>query len=166
MMKTVWISLLVSLALVLTGCSPSQAAAAEPTDLPGLNQEPLLTDIPAQPTQGDIPQMNPLLPTPFAPGLEGLIEKAKEDLAQRLSIETSDIILVDAKEVVWSDGSLGCPQPGMMNIQVLTPGYFIQLEVKGKFYIYHTNKSDRIILCKNALGVPEFPATPSNTVDQ
>jgi hypothetical protein len=171
-----WISLLLVLAFVITGCGSSQTNVAESPGLPltspteeplaAPTKIPLSTLIPAEPTKGDKPQMNPTLPTPSAPGLEGLIETAKQDLAQRLSIQTSDIVLVDAKEVVWPDGSLGCPQPGMMNIQVLTPGYFIQLEVNGKYYIYHTNKTDRIVRCKNDLGDLEFPATPSNTVDQ
>lgn len=67
-MKTRWISLFVLLALAVTGCAPSQIAAAESTDLPSIDptRESLSTLIPAQPTQGDKTQMNPFLPTPPA----------------------------------------------------------------------------------------------------
>ena len=84
-MKIRWISLVVLLALVLTGCGASPTNVAESSDLPLTDPTkiPLSTLIPAQPTQGDKTQMNPFLPVPSAPGLEGLIETAKEDLAKR-----------------------------------------------------------------------------------
>ena len=161
-MKTRWISLFVLLALAVTGCAPSQIAAAESTDLPSIDptRESLSTLIPAQPTQGDKPQMNPFLPTPPASGLEGLIETAKEDLAKRLSISPSDIVLVEAKEVVWSDGSLGCPQPDMMYAQVLTPGYLIKLKYDIRDFEYHAGKERSLTYCKNPL--PPVEGAPSD----
>jgi len=95
--------------------------------------------------------MNPFLPTPSASGLEDLIEKAKEDLAQRLSIPTSDISLVEAKEVVWQDGSLGCPQPGMLYTQVITPGYLIKLKYDIRDFEYHAGKDRSPVYCENPL---------------
>lgn len=162
-MKTRWISLIVLLALALTGCVPSQRDAAESPSLPLPNpsREPLSTLLPAQPTQGDNTQMNPFLPTPSASGLEGLIEKAKEDLAQRLSVPISDISLVDAKEVFWSDGSLGCPQPDMAYAQVLTPGYLIKLKYDIREFEYHAGKDRSLTYCKNPL--PPVEGTPDNT---
>lgn len=105
--------------------------------------------------------MNPLLPTPSAPGLEGLIEKAKEDLAQRLSILASDITVVDAREVVWPDGSLGCPQPGMMYAQVLTPGYLVILKYEARDFEYHAGRDRSLTYCKNP--IPPAEGTPSDT---
>ena len=128
-----WILLISLLALAVGGCGSSTQISIEKSPKPplsSLTNEPLSTLLPAQPTQGDKPQMNPSLPTPSASGLEGLIEKAKEDLAQRLSIPISDISLVEAKAVIWSDSSIGCPQPGMMYAQVLTPGYLSQAEIR------------------------------------
>ncbi len=104
--------------------------------------------------------MNPFLPTPPAAGLEGLIETAKEDLAKRLSISASDIVLVEAKEVVWSDGSLGCPQPDMMYAQVLTPGYLIKLKYDIRDFEYHAGKERSLTYCKNPL--PPVDGAPSD----
>lgn len=104
--------------------------------------------------------MNPFLPTPPAAGLEGLIETAKEDLAKRLSISASDIVLVEAKEVVWSDGSLGCPQPDMMYAQVLTPGYLIKLKYDIRDFEYHAGKERSLTYCKNPL--PPVEGAPSD----
>jgi hypothetical protein len=89
------------------------------------------------------------VPTVSDPGLQGLIEKAKEDLAQRLSIPVTQINLVEATEVEWSDASLDCPQPGVDYIQVLTPGYRIALEAGGQAYEYHSNRDAYIVYCEN-----------------
>lgn len=165
-MKTVWISLLVLLVFTLTGCGAAQADPfqADSPDLqsPSPSKQPISTLIPAQPPQqGDATQMNPVLPTPSVPGIEGLIETAKKDLAQRLSIPASDIVLLDAKEVVWSDSSLGCPQPNMMYTQVLTPGYLIKLKYDIREYEYHAGLGGALTYCKNPL--PPSEGVPSNT---
>ena len=107
----------------------------------------------APPTQGAMAQMTPSLSSSISPDLESLIEKAKEDLAQRLSISTKQINLVETMEVEWSDSSLGCPQPGMYYLQVITPGYLIRFQALDKVFEFHTNKGDQIIYCVN-------PSTP------
>jgi hypothetical protein len=91
--------------------------------------------------------MTPSQPTSTASGIENLVEIAKEDLAKRLSISVVEINLVEAKVVVWRDASLGCPKPGIDYIHVETPGYSVLLETGGKIYNYHTNETNRIILC-------------------
>ncbi len=91
--------------------------------------------------------MAPALPTPADKDLQYLIAKAKEDLAKRLSTSVDEIKLLEAKAVVWRDASLGCPKPGIDYIQVETGGYNVLLETGGKTYNYHTNKTNRIILC-------------------
>lgn len=105
--------------------------------------------------------MNPTLPTPSTSGMEGLIEKAKEDLAQRLSIQTSEITLVEAKAVTWSDGSLGCPQPNMMYAQVLTPGYLVKLKYDIREFEYHAGKDRSLTYCKNP--IPPVEGLPYDT---
>ncbi len=105
--------------------------------------------------------MNPSLPTLTDSGLQNLIEKAKEDLAQRLTISANEIILLEATRVVWPDSSLGCPQEGMAYAQVLTPGYLIQLEYSGNKFEYHASKDTSITYCKNP--TPPIPGTPENT---
>ena len=93
--------------------------------------------------------MTPSLPAPADAGLQSLIETAKEDLAQRLSISVTLISLVEAMEVEWSDSSLDCPQPGMDYLQVLTPGYRILLEANTQVYEYHSNRDAYFIYCEN-----------------
>ncbi len=87
---------------------------------------------------------------PLSSDLQFLIDKAKEDLAQRLSIALTEISLVKAEEVVWSNGSLGCPQPGLAYAEVLTPGYIILLEANNDKYEYHTDLQNAITFCNFA----------------
>ena len=82
-MKKLWILLIVPMSLALTSCVPSQTDVEESPDLPLASPTKKLISI-----RGDD---NPFLPTSSASDMEGLIEKAKEDLAQRLGISVDSI---------------------------------------------------------------------------
>lgn len=77
-----------------------------------------------------------------------LVEKAKQDLSTRVGISPRDIAVKSVEAVQWRDGSLGCPQPGMGYITVITPGYLIRLEAQGQAYEYHTSL-DTVVWCKD-----------------
>jgi hypothetical protein len=71
-----------------------------------------------------------------------VIQAAKKELAGRLNVRQESIELAGSiEEVTWPDSSLGCPEPGMVYAQVLTPGYRFKLQSGGKLYEYHTGKS-------------------------
>ncbi len=101
----------------------------------------------------------PCRPVPFPGGSERLAvvgtstadfkvrTLAIADLAERLGIARSAITVKEVVEAQWRDSSLGCPQPGMMYLQVITPGYQIVLEANGKTYTYHTSRS-QVVLCE------------------
>ena len=126
-----------------------------------IDTEPPLDNISspvAPPNQGDTTQMPPSATTPADARLQDLIEKTKEDLAQRLSISITQITLVEATEVEWSDSSLDCPRPEMAYMQVITPGYRILLEADTQVYEYHSNRDAYFIYCENP--VPPFLPKP------
>ena len=100
--------------------------------------------------------MTPSLPTPADASLQVLIERIKADLASRQAVSVDEITLLEAVAVEWSDSSLGCPQPGMGYLQVITPGYLILLEVNGQTYEYHSNRDTYFILCENS-NSPSIP---------
>jgi hypothetical protein len=81
-----------------------------------------------------------------------VVRLAKEDLAQRLGLAVGQIQLVSVEVVEWSDTSLGCPQPGMMYAQVITPGYRVVLEAEGQRYEYHTDTGNYVVLCQQEEG--------------
>jgi hypothetical protein len=105
--------------------------------------------------------MTPLPSFPAAPNLQSLIAKAKDDLAQRLSIPVDQINGIDVKSVIWSNSSLGCPQPGMLYAEVLTPGFLILLSANGQEYEYHAGKASDIFYCENP--TPPVEGMPGNT---
>ena len=95
------------------------------------------------------------------------VEKARTDLMKRLDISSDQIRVVEAMLVDWPDTSLGCPQPGMVYAQVITPGYYIVLEAKEQQYPYHTDLEEQVILCLGNLSdaeseVPPRPVIPAN----
>ncbi len=90
----------------------------------------------------------PTQPTPADPVLRSLIDEAKTDLAQRLSLPVEQITLLEAAAVTWPDGSLGCPEEGMAYAQVLSPGYLIRVEACGQEYEYHASRST-VFYCQN-----------------
>lgn len=102
--------------------------------------------------------MTPTLPLPADAGLQALIEKARTDLAQRLSIPAGDIVVLQAENVTWPDGSLGCPQEGMEYAQVLTPGYLIRLSFGNQEFEYHASRGTTVIYCENPS--PPVSGTP------
>lgn len=79
--------------------------------------------------------------------LKEMIEQARQDLAARLGVPAAEIQVVEARAVTWPDSSLGCPEPGRMYLQVLTPGYRIVLEVRGQRYAYHAGRQGPPFLC-------------------
>ena len=98
--------------------------------------------------------------TPSAPEVQALIALAVEDLAKRLSIPADQIQLKEAAKVVWPDSSIGCPQPGMLYTDVLTPGYLILLSANGRDYEFHAGKGPQVIYCENP--TPPVPGSPDD----
>jgi hypothetical protein len=72
---------------------------------------------------------------------------AAKDLSQHLGVGVDDISVVEIEAVTWPDASLGCPEPGIAYIQVLSPGFRIVLEADGSEYIYHTDQGENVVLC-------------------
>jgi hypothetical protein len=76
-----------------------------------------------------------------------LVTDAVADLARQLDISPNDVTVVAAREVTWPDGSLGCPEPGMMYTQALVDGTLVVLEADGQRYEYHGGTP--LVLCEN-----------------
>lgn len=72
-----------------------------------------------------------------------------DDVAHRTGLDPGAIRLGSAESVTWQDGSLGCPQPGVMYTQMLVPGYRVRIEAGGRSWVYHTAKSGIPMLCRS-----------------
>jgi hypothetical protein len=98
--------------------------------------------------------------TPVAPGLEDpiivkIVDKARQDLAQRLSLPVDQIEVREVRKVNWPDSSLGCPQEGKTYAQEPEPGLLIRLSASGSMYFYHSGVSAEPFLCENSPLLPE-----------
>lgn len=74
------------------------------------------------------------------------IDKAVQDLADKLKIDEVDIKLQQVTETTWANSSLGCPKKGRLYAQIIIPGYIINLDAGGENYQYHAG-SNRVITC-------------------
>lgn len=139
--------------VAITGCRPDTEIDTRPVPTPSSTPIGQLTEsaesapFALEPLKDDTKMTQPA-PSSSSAGLEFLVGKAREDLAQRLSISVDRIDLIEAKAVTWPDASLGCPQPGMMYAQVQTAGYLIQLVVNNESYEYHTDTNQQVVLCE------------------
>ncbi len=67
-------------------------------------------------------------------------------LAKRLGIGAAEIEVLSMDEQNWPDTSLGCPEEGKFYLQVVTPGYALQLRAKGQVYEYHVDESAKVVV--------------------
>ena len=129
---------------------------------PAATERPYASPTP-HPEEAATLELNPIQP---GPEQKQQITYAKNELAARLGVDVDGIEVTAYETVTWSDGSLGCPQPGMMYTQALVDGYLIQLRVDGQTYNYHgANGRDPFLCVKDgdeSTAVPQggFPATP------
>lgn len=71
------------------------------------------------------------------------------DAATRLGVDPSAVTIVDAHAETWPDGSLGCPEPGVMYTQALVDGYQVIVEANGTQLDYRGGGLGQFQLCEN-----------------
>jgi len=89
-------------------------------------------------------------------------EQARDDLAQRLQINASEIVLQQGENVTWPDGALGCPEPGMFYTQALVPGYRIVFSASSCKHYYHGQHGKPPFYCPAERAGEPLPDTPES----
>ena len=106
-----------------------------------------------------------LVETPAAPAGESVTTASmpKEvrravvaDAARRFKVPENAVVLTRAEQVTWSDGSLGCPEPGRFYTQILVTGYRVVARTSAGELTYHTDTRGNAVTC----GVD--PSKPAN----
>ncbi|MDH5423345.1 MAG: hypothetical protein OEY55_16205 [Acidimicrobiia bacterium] len=112
------------------------------------------------------PKPEPIEPTPV-PTTPPVTGEVPADLlaaimadAESRSATSAALTVVRAESVTWSDGSLGCPEPGMMYTQALVTGYWVVLDAGGQQMDYRAGTSGSFKYCPLG-GTP--PTGPSDT---
>jgi hypothetical protein len=72
-----------------------------------------------------------------ANSLELVTQKALADASRRTGVALSALKVVSAERVTWSDGSAGCPAPGMAYTQALVSGFRIRIQAGKELLHYH-----------------------------
>jgi hypothetical protein len=132
-------ALLVLIAAIAAGCSSSGAASApasSPVTRPSVS-----------------PDLPPTVPPSDAPVTGEVPESTLEAVRQQLAVDApgadlASATVVRAEAVEWSDGSLGCPEPGMLYTQAITPGYQVVISVDGVEYDYRATEAGQVRLCE------------------
>ena len=79
------------------------------------------------------------------------------DAAKRFQVAEDAVVLASAEQVTWSDGSLGCPQPGYSYTQMLVSGYRVTATTTAGRMLYHTDTRGNVVTC----GLPVRPSQKS-----
>ncbi len=74
------------------------------------------------------------------PALDVLVQQIREHAAGRIGAQPADFALLKADEVIWSDGSLGCAEVGMVYTQATVAGYWVVLELNNVRFDYRSGE--------------------------
>lgn len=77
-----------------------------------------------------------------ARGLDLMMERARQDLAQRLGADPAKIRLGGMQAHRWDDSALGCPRQGEAIQAGPVDGFKLALKYSGRTYTYHTDRRD------------------------
>ncbi len=152
------------LAVAVTACGTATDEAGEPSPDPGTPAPTTSTSTsPPSPTS-EPTTVTPTSPDTGATGTEGpssdpQVQAAIDDLAADVQVEPGQIEVVTYESVTWSDGSLGCPQPGQMYSQALVDGHRLVLATGGEEYAYHSGGDQPLTRCTN----PQQPLRTDQT---
>ena len=91
---------------------------------------------------------------------ETVVDKAVLDLVTRTAVSPDAVTVVVSEAKTWSDGSLGCPQPGMSYTQALVDGSRVLLEAEGRLYAYHAGPDAEPFLCESGEGDGGYAFVP------
>lgn len=91
-----------------------------------------------------MPTATPALPA----AVQAFIQPLLDDAAQRSGQPRAQLQVRTVQSVMWSDGSMGCPQPGRMYTQALIPGWLIEVGAPGAAAMrYHASQRGAWLHC-------------------
>ena len=98
-------------------------------------------------------------PTEEAPPVKGqvpqrILDPILKEAATLAKVAREKLVIVRAESVVWNDGSLGCPEPGMAYTQVLVNGYWVVIDAAGQTYDFRVSRDGSFRLCPPGRGHP------------
>ncbi len=132
------IILIVAICSVLAACAADGGGDSANVTPTGVTRDPSIEAAPS----GEPPSTTDGLP----PDLLAEIVNAG---AGEAGVEADAVQVVVAEQVTWSDGSIGCPEAGMMYTQALVPGYRVVLAADGRQLNFHATESGDFRYCEH-----------------
>jgi hypothetical protein len=129
------------LVVALAACADAQSAPA--AGVPAAAPSPTAREVlPAAPTQTAAPlaEATPPLGDAYA-------ERAVMVVAAEVNLAPEAVTVVGIEPVDWPDAGLGCPLPGMVYLQKVTPGFRVTLSAAGTEYAVHMDEAGTAIIC-------------------
>lgn len=125
----------------------------EPTLVPPTAEQLTITPLPAtQHPTTETTRRDDAVSVPTA--MQSFIDTLIDDLVSQKGVERDTVRVIEMQEIVWNNGSLGCPQPGMAYTQALVDGFYVLLRANGNDYAYHTSGTRHFVLCEDSKGAP------------
>jgi len=93
--------------------------------------------------------------------MQPMLDQIRADAAQRAGVTPDKVKILAVEAVTWADGSLGCPEPGMMYAQALVRGYRITVDAAGTTLDYHAGPQSRFVHCPPERAQPPSPMDPT-----
>jgi hypothetical protein len=100
---------------------------------------------------GETPPMKGQVP-------QGILDPILKEAAALARVSHEQLVVVRAESVAWNDGSLRCPEPGMMYTQALVNGYWVVIDASGQKYDFRVDNRGNFRLCPPGQGHPPSPA--------
>ncbi|NND81850.1 MAG: hypothetical protein HKN50_05405 [Gammaproteobacteria bacterium] len=76
-----------------------------------------------------------------------LLDMIIDSLMSSNGAQRDEVTVQSAADIVFNDGSLGCPKPGQIYTQAQVPGYRVILEYRGQQFDYRATRKGYFILC-------------------
>ena len=90
---------------------------------------------------------------------QAILDPILNEAAALAKVSREQLVIVRAQSVIWSDGSFGCTEPGMMYTQILVNGYWVVIEAEGQKYDFRVGSGGSFRLCPPGRGQP--PSQPA-----
>ena len=138
------VSMTVVVALNLAVCMPSGSASPNESMTPPV-ETPAPTSTPEKSRfESQVPK--------------AILDRIVDEAAKLANVPRERLLIVRAEAVIWNDGSLGCPEPGMQYTQALVNGYWVVIRSAEGVYDFRLRRDGGFRLCPEGRGHPPLPS--------
>lgn len=88
---------------------------------------------------------------------EHLIAPVLADASERSGLAAEELVVSGSWHRTWSDGSMGCPQPGMHYTQALVTGWRVVVKAGERMLDYRLSDRGSFTLCPGGIEVGVVP---------